>query len=100
MSVTIRLADEIDISRGDMLCRPLNTPTVSQDIDAMVCWFNERPLQPRGFYAIKHTTRSARAMVKDLHYRLDVNTLHRHDPEREAGDERDGSGQRCAPRCR
>jgi bifunctional enzyme CysN/CysC len=80
MSVTIRLADEIDISRGDMICRPMNTPTVSQDIDAMICWFNERPLQPRGFYAIKHTTRSARALVKDLHYRLDVNSLHRHDP--------------------
>jgi len=81
MSVTLRLADEIDISRGDMICRPLNMPTVSQDIDAMVCWFNERPLSPRGFYAIKHTTRSARALVKDLHYRLDVNTLHRHDPD-------------------
>jgi bifunctional enzyme CysN/CysC len=81
MSVTIRLADEIDISRGDMLCRPLNMPSVSQDIEAMVCWFNERPLQPRGFYAVKHTTRAARAMVKDLHYRLDVNTLHRHDAE-------------------
>jgi bifunctional enzyme CysN/CysC len=81
MSVTIRLADEIDISRGDMLCRPHNSPTVGQDVDAMVCWFNERPLQPRGFYSIKHTTRTARAMVKDLHYRLDVNTLHRHDPE-------------------
>jgi bifunctional enzyme CysN/CysC len=81
MSVTIRLADEIDISRGDMLCRPHNSPTVGQDVDAMICWFNEKPLQPRGFYSIKHTTRSARAMVKDLHYRLDVNTLHRHDPD-------------------
>jgi bifunctional enzyme CysN/CysC len=80
MSVTIRLSDEIDISRGDMICRPMNTPTVSQDIDAMVCWFNDRPMQPRGFYAIKHTTRAARALVRDLHYRLDVNTLHRHDP--------------------
>jgi bifunctional enzyme CysN/CysC len=79
MSVTIRLADEIDISRGDMLCRPHNAPTVSQDVDAMVCWFNDRPLQVRNFYAIKHTTRTARAVVKDLHYRLDVNTLHRHD---------------------
>ncbi len=78
-AVTIRLAEEIDISRGDMICRPMNMPTVSQDVDAMVCWFNERPLQSRGFYAIKHTTRTARALVKDLHYRLDVNTLHRHD---------------------
>jgi bifunctional enzyme CysN/CysC len=77
MSVTIRLADEIDISRGDMICRPHNAPTVSQDIDAMVCWFSERPLSPRSTYAIKHTTRSARAMVRELPYRLDINTLHR-----------------------
>ena len=77
MSVTIRLADEIDISRGDMICRPHNAPTVSQDIDAMVCWFSEKPLRPRSTYAIKHTTRSARCMVRELSYRLDINTLHR-----------------------
>ncbi len=79
MSVTLRLRDEIDISRGDMICRPHNMPTVSQDIDAMVCWFNERPLTERGTYSIKHTTRNARAMVKSLNYRLDVNSLHRED---------------------
>jgi bifunctional enzyme CysN/CysC len=78
MSVTILLQDEIDISRGDMICRPHNQPTVGQDIDAMVCWMTEQStLQPRAKLAIKHTTRSARAMVKELHYRLDVNTLHR-----------------------
>jgi bifunctional enzyme CysN/CysC len=78
MSVTIRLADEIDISRGDMLCRPHNRPHVTQDIEAMVCWMDERQaLRPGRKLAVKHTTRSARAMVKDLHYRLDVNTLHR-----------------------
>ncbi|MDQ2679215.1 MAG: sulfate adenylyltransferase subunit CysN [Actinomycetota bacterium] len=78
MSVTIRLADEIDVSRGDMICRPQNQPTVSQDIDAMVCWLSEAAtLSPRTKLAIKHTTRTARAMVKDLRYRLDVNTLHR-----------------------
>jgi bifunctional enzyme CysN/CysC len=77
--VTVRLSDEIDISRGDLLCRPHNAPTVSQDIDAMVCWFSEKPLSPRATYAIKHTTRSARCMVRDLSYRLDVNTLHRDD---------------------
>jgi bifunctional enzyme CysN/CysC len=78
MSVTIRLADEIDISRGDMLCRPKNQPTSSQDIEAMVCWMSETgSLQPRQKLAIKHTTRWARAMVNDLQYRLDVNTLHR-----------------------
>jgi len=77
MAVAIRLTDDLDISRGDMLARPHNTPTVTQDVDAMVCWFSERPLQPAGVYAIKHTTRSARAKVQRLHYRLDVNTLHR-----------------------
>ncbi|MFD0784295.1 sulfate adenylyltransferase subunit 1 [Micromonospora azadirachtae] len=78
MSVTVRLTDEIDISRGDMICRPNNAPAVSQDIEAMVCWMDEsRPLRVGGKYAIKHTTRSARAIVRGLHYRLDINSLHR-----------------------
>jgi bifunctional enzyme CysN/CysC len=78
MGVTVRLADEIDISRGDMICRPHNKPRVSQDIEAMVCWMDEtQPLVKGKKYAVKHTTRTARAMVKDLHYRLDVNSLHR-----------------------
>ena len=77
MSVTIRLADDLDISRGDMICRPNNTPTPSQDIDAMVSWMCEAPMRPGQKLAIKHTTRSARVLVKDLQYRLDVNTLHR-----------------------
>ncbi|MEU7874545.1 GTP-binding protein, partial [Dactylosporangium sp. NPDC049140] len=78
MSVTIRLADEIDIARGDLICRPNNAPRVAQDIEAMVCWMDEtRPLTVGGKYAIKHTTRSARTVVRGLQYRLDVNTLHR-----------------------
>ncbi len=78
MSVTIRLADEIDISRGDMICRPRNQPSSGQDIDAMVCWMSEvGALRPRQKLAIKHTTRWARAMVTDMQYRLDINTLHR-----------------------
>ena len=78
MAVTITLTDEIDISRGDMLCRPNNMPTVSQDIDAQVCWMDESAtLVPGRKYAIKHTTRWARAMVRELDYRIDVNTLHR-----------------------
>ncbi|MEV5766571.1 sulfate adenylyltransferase subunit CysN [Micromonospora sp. NPDC052213] len=80
MSVTVRLEDEIDISRGDMICRPNNAPAVAQDIEAMVCWMDEtRPLQVGGKYAVKHTTRSARAIVRGLHYRLDINSLHRDD---------------------
>lgn len=78
MSVIITLEDDIDISRGDMICRVHNQPHVSQDIDAMVAWMSESSaLRPGAKYAIKHTTRWARAMIKDLQYRLDVNTLHR-----------------------
>jgi bifunctional enzyme CysN/CysC len=78
MSVTVRLDTDIDISRGDMICRPHNQPAIGQDIDATVCWMSDRiKLTPGMKLGIKHTTRSARALVKDLHYRLDVNTLHR-----------------------
>ena len=78
MSVTIRLEDEIDISRGDMICRPHNQPTVAQDIDAMVCWMDESAsLQVGKKYSIKHTSRMARCVIRDVQYRLDVNTLHR-----------------------
>jgi len=77
MSVTVRLADDIDISRGDMICRPHNQPRSSQDVDAMVCWLTDEPLRVRGMYAVKHTTRSARAQVRNIDYRIDVNTLHR-----------------------
>jgi bifunctional enzyme CysN/CysC len=80
MAVTVTLADELDISRGDMLCRPHNMPTVAQDIDAMVCWMDETAALAKGRkYAIKHTSRWARAMVRELDYRIDVNTLHRDD---------------------
>jgi bifunctional enzyme CysN/CysC len=82
MSVSIRLADDLDVGRGDLLCRPNNAPTVTQDVDAMLCWFNERPLREGAVYAVKHTTRSARARVQRLHYRLDVNTLHREEDQR------------------
>jgi bifunctional enzyme CysN/CysC len=78
MSVQVRLADEIDISRGDMICRPNNLPTVTQDLDAQLCWMDETtPLRIGGSYALKHTTRWARARVRGLDYRLDINTLHR-----------------------
>ncbi len=78
MSVTIRLEDDIDVSRGDMICRPHNQPEVTQDIDAMVCWMDEKAqLRPGAKYTIKHTTRTARTIVKTLAYRLDVNSLHR-----------------------
>ena len=77
MSVTVRLTDDLDISRGDMICRPHNRPTVGQDLDGMVCWMTEQPVRQGDFLALKHTTRWVRAVVRDIHYRLDVNTLHR-----------------------
>jgi len=83
MSVTIHLEDDLDISRGDMLCRPNNQPTVGQDLDAMVCWMTDKPLTEKGRYAIKHTTRWGRAVVTELLYRLDVNTGHRDEAARE-----------------
>lgn len=85
MSVTVRLEDDIDISRGDMICRVQNAPKPSQDIDAMICWMTNTPLSPRQKLAIKHTTRSGRAMVKDIQYRLDVNTLHRDQETKQLG---------------
>ncbi len=79
MSLTLTLRDELDISRGDMICRTANRPTSSQDIDAMVCWFNERPLSTTTVYTVKHTTRTVRGRVQLLRYRLDTETLHRHE---------------------
>jgi bifunctional enzyme CysN/CysC len=80
MSVTIRLADEVDVSRGDLIARRKNQPQVSQDVDAMVCWMSDTTwLREGAKLAIKHTTKWARAVVKDLQYQLDVNTLHRYE---------------------
>ncbi|MDR7085356.1 bifunctional enzyme CysN/CysC [Aeromicrobium panaciterrae] len=77
-AVTIELADNIDISRGDMLCRPNNRPTSSQDVDAMIAWMDtDLSLSTDSTYTILHTTRETRASVKSLEYRLDINTLHR-----------------------
>jgi bifunctional enzyme CysN/CysC len=82
MSVTLRLADNIDVSRGDMICRVGNQPTVGQDVEAMVCWMaDDVELAPRTRWVLKHTTRSAKAVVRDVVYRLDVNTLHRDENE-------------------
>jgi bifunctional enzyme CysN/CysC len=78
MSVVVRIADELDVSRGDMICRPHNAPRSSQDIEAMLCWMDEQAkLEPGRKYALKHTTRNVRTVVKAIQYRLDVNSLHR-----------------------
>jgi sulfate adenylyltransferase large subunit len=76
MSVTVLIEDDIDVSRGDMFCRPHNKPFVSQDIEAMVCWMSEtKTLTSQSRLLVKHTTRTVKAIVRDLQYRLNVNTL-------------------------
>lgn len=77
MSCTILLEDEIDISRGDMIVRENNRPDITQDVEVMLCWMNEKPLQPNGKYFIRHTTNDARCIIKDIRYKVDINTLHR-----------------------
>lgn len=77
MSVTVTLEDEIDISRGDMLVRANNQPENGQDIEAMICWFNPKAFVPGSKFYIRHTTNEARALIKDITYKVDINTLHR-----------------------
>lgn len=76
-SITVQLEDEVDISRGDMLSRPNNQPMITQDIDAMICWMDSVPLRAGAKYALKHTTRTVRALVKEVNYSLDIETLRR-----------------------
>lgn len=85
MSVTMTLENEIDISRGDMIVRGNNQPTITQDLDIMVCWMNEKKLKLNGKYAIKHTTSDARCIVKEIVYKVDVNTLHRIEDDENIG---------------
>jgi bifunctional enzyme CysN/CysC len=77
MSITVALEDELDLSRGEMLCRPANRPQVTRDLDATVCWMHETPLEVGGRYALKQTTRTVAARVDRLEYRIDVHELHR-----------------------
>ncbi len=86
MSVTLLLDDDVDISRGDMICRPHNRPAAAQDIEAMVCWMSsETALARRSRLIVKHTSRTVKAIVTDLHYRIDVNTLHRDEAATQLG---------------
>ena len=83
MSVTITLEDEIDISRGDMIVRPNNQPETSQDLDVMLCWLNPKGPMPRAKYHIQHTSNEGRAMIKDVLYKVNINTLHRMEEDKE-----------------
>lgn len=77
LSVSMTLEDEIDISRGDMIVKPNNQPKVSQDIDAMICWFSERPLLGKAKVVLRHTTREVKALVQEIRYKVNINTLHK-----------------------
>ena len=84
MSVTVTLEDEIDISRGDMIVKQNNPPQSSQQIEAMICWFSsEANLEERGRYTLRHTTNDVKCQVKELKYKMDINTLHKLKEDRE-----------------
>ncbi len=82
MSVTITLEDDIDISRGDMIVRANNQPEAKQDIEVMLCWLNNKGPVPRGKYTIRHTSADAKAMIKEIRYKLDINSLHRNEEDK------------------
>ncbi len=82
MSVTLRLEDQLDVSRGDMIVEVEDPPVSSRELEAVVCWMAEGPLLPQGRYSIKHTTRSARAIVSEIEHRVDINSLD-HEPATE-----------------
>ena len=85
-SVSITLDDEIDISRGDMIVKPQNQPKVGQDLDLMLCWFSDhKKLCPGAKYVLRHTTREVKALVKEVSYKVNVNTLHKIEDEHELG---------------
>ena len=83
MSVVVHIKDDFDVSRGDMIVRVNNVPRQEQDLDLMICWFHDKPLQERGKYILRHTTKEARCIIREVRYRMDVNTLHRDMNDRE-----------------
>ena len=85
MSVCITLTDDIDISRGDMLVRENNKPTIEQNINLIICWMNKKKLMIGGKYAIRHTSQTARCIIKEVNYKIDINTLHRLEEDKEIG---------------
>lgn len=83
MSVAIRLEDDIDVSRGDMLVRPNNKPQSVQDLDVMLCWLNNRSPSPRAKYILRHTTKEVRCMIQEIVYKMNINSLHREEEDLE-----------------
>lgn len=85
MSVTLTLEDEIDISRGDMIVKTDDQPESIQDIDVMICWLADKKLQAGGKYALKHTSKDVRCVVKDIHYKVNINTLEKTEDDKNIG---------------
>jgi sulfate adenylyltransferase subunit 1 len=85
MSVTITLEDDVDVSRGDMLVRTNNQPEAKQDLEVMLCWLNQKGPMPRTKYTLRHTTADMKAMIKEVRYKLDINTLHRNEEDKNVG---------------
>src|SRR5271156_1960762 len=85
MSIAMTLEDEIDISRGDMIAKPNNMPTATQDLEVMLCWFHEKPLVIGGRYFLRHTTRDCKALIKEVRYKIDINTLHKNEQDLKIG---------------
>jgi len=85
MSVTITLENDIDISRGDMIVKPNNQPSASQDVELMICWLNDKKLNPASKYIIRHTSREAKCVVKDVRYKVNINNLHKIEDDKTIG---------------
>jgi sulfate adenylyltransferase subunit 1 len=85
MSVVMTLEDEIDVSRGDTITKANNPPNVTQDVEAMICWFSEKKLVPNGKYIIRHTTREAKSVIKAARYKVNINTLHKAEGDLDIG---------------
>ncbi len=84
-SVTICLEDEIDISRGNMIAISENEPQVTKEINATICWFNQRPLQVKGKYILRHSTNEVRSILGDINYKVNINTLENNYSDKEVG---------------
>lgn len=82
MSVSMTLEDDIDISRGDMIARTNNTPEIGQDIEAMLCWLDEKALVEKGKYIIRHTNREGKCIISEVVYKMNISTLHRVEGDR------------------
>jgi sulfate adenylyltransferase subunit 1 len=85
LSVALTLTDEIDLGRGDMIVKANNPPQIGQDLEAMVCWFSETKLHPQGKYVLRQTTRELRAVVREVRYKVNINTLHKIEDDRTMG---------------